>query len=50
MASATWEVGRRVFAVSGWQDKVRCGHEFPCFEKESPPLNPATGHKRDWNK
>ena len=48
----TFELGRRIFAGlrPGWQLRPGCpGSDFPCFEKESPPLDPSTGHKRDWN-
>jgi hypothetical protein len=51
--NSTWELGRRVFRDPNWQTLIArsgCpGTAFPCFAKESPPLNPRTGHKRDWN-
>ena len=52
----TFELARRVFADPKWQSRIGrpgCpGTEFPCFTKESPPLDPNSpggGHKRDWN-
>eukprot|EP00039_Didymoeca_costata_P022047 m.3571 g.3571 ORF g.3571 m.3571 type:complete len:595 (+) comp2789_c0_seq1:164-1948(+) len=49
----TWELARRFFADPNWKvaaGRTGCsGDDFPCFELESPPLNPLTGHKRDWN-
>ena len=49
----TWELGRRVFADPDWETRINrggCpGKSFPCFTNESPPLNQASGHKRDWN-
>jgi hypothetical protein len=52
-ASDTWELGRRAFADPDWVTRISrggcAGVDFPCFTAESPPLNPTTGHKRDWN-
>jgi len=49
----TWELARRLFRDPNWATLISrggCpGSDFPCFDKESPPLNPRTGHKRDWN-
>jgi hypothetical protein len=49
----TFELGRRIFSDPNWETLISrggCpGSAFPCFEHESPPLDPATGHKRDWN-
>eukprot|EP00038_Savillea_parva_P011236 m.196160 g.196160 ORF g.196160 m.196160 type:complete len:693 (-) comp19704_c0_seq1:6-2084(-) len=50
---STWTLARRVFADPTWRQgfsRPGCsGDDFPCFDAESPPLNPVTGHKRDWN-
>ena len=49
--AGTFELGRRLFADPNWPTLApgNCGSDFPCFSRESPPLDPATGHKRDWN-